>query len=121
MNPTNLNDEDVPKAPLTINRKGSSSQISQPNESLETRLQNLSLTAPVSTPEVSSLHEHSYCCPFHIVHKPLQSPFQGRQSSFLSLRRNDFDKQNNVLQEGFRNTEWAPQVLCLHSLEQLTK
>ncbi|GFY73039.1 hypothetical protein TNIN_202841, partial [Trichonephila inaurata madagascariensis] len=48
---------------------------------------NLSLTAPVSTPEVSSLHEHSYCCPFHIVHKPLQSPFQGRQSSFLSLRR----------------------------------
>ncbi|GFS62467.1 hypothetical protein TNIN_325201 [Trichonephila inaurata madagascariensis] len=59
MNPNDFIDDDVHEAALTRNWNGSSSQVSQPPASLGTRLQNLFLTAPVSTPEVSSLHEES--------------------------------------------------------------
>ncbi|GFW54612.1 uncharacterized protein TNCV_5109861 [Trichonephila clavipes] len=69
MNPNDdFIDDDVPEEPLTSNRNGSSSQVSQPPASLEIRLQDLSLTTPVSTLEASS---QPFCCFLrHICNDP---------------------------------------------------
>ncbi|GFX63361.1 DDE_3 domain-containing protein [Trichonephila clavipes] len=77
MNPNFIDDLEIP---LTCNWNGSSSHASQPPASLETRLQNLSLTAPVSVPEVSSLNEDSSPCPQYLLYWHMQNQIQAPQS-----------------------------------------
>ncbi|GFY43908.1 uncharacterized protein TNIN_497891 [Trichonephila inaurata madagascariensis] len=80
MNPNDFMDDDVHESPLTRNWNGGSSQASQPPASLETRLQNLSLTAPVSAPEMSSLHQDPSPCPQHFLYWRVQNQIQAPQS-----------------------------------------
>ncbi|GFS47248.1 hypothetical protein TNCV_3240981 [Trichonephila clavipes] len=80
MNPNYFICDNGLEAPLICNWNGSSSQVSQPLASLETRLQNLSLTAPVSTPEVSSLHEKSASYFQHFLYKRMENQSVAHQS-----------------------------------------
>ncbi|GFY78778.1 uncharacterized protein TNIN_452851 [Trichonephila inaurata madagascariensis] len=88
MNPNDFIDDDVPEESLTSNWNRSSTQVSQPPASLETELQNLSLTAPVSTPEAFSLH--SSTCPLPISYKSREDQIQARHSHGWKLERELF-------------------------------
>ncbi|GFW54681.1 hypothetical protein TNCV_787841 [Trichonephila clavipes] len=97
MNPIIFDDDNVLKAPLTCKLNESSSQVSQPLESLETRLQNLSLTAPVSTPEVSSVREDSspyphLCGRKNSVSQEKEKPVNKRRYLRMSMNIRPYSK-----------------------------
>ncbi|GFR07153.1 hypothetical protein TNCT_406611 [Trichonephila clavata] len=91
----NVDDASAPEFPLALDLYGSSSQVSQPTASLETRLENLSLTAPDCTPEVSSLRASLPPNPVLHVYRSIQNKLHARESRrrieskpfYLNLRR----------------------------------